>query len=164
MVTINNQVKEYDFTGNTKVGLFIAAGGFEDRALTFATRLRNSCCSIEDSLLLHYKSQHQENEPNYNCLRTRLKEIVGKNPKTASVHADTPIQSSGEIKRKIEGIASQITDRTALVDISGMTHLWALSSIQACLSCGFRTSVVYTEAKRYFPPEQDRQQVHRWPG
>jgi hypothetical protein len=159
MIMIDNQVKEFDFKGQITFGLFVSAGGFEDRSIAFAKRLRKSRCFIEDSLLLHYMSQQQVNEENYQNLRYRLNEIIGKEPQTVTVHADMPIQSSGEIRKKIEEIAPRIVKHTAIIDISGMTHMWAINTIHACLSCGFRTTVVYTEAKWYFPSKRDQQKV-----
>jgi hypothetical protein len=85
--------------------------------------------SSEDSLVLRYESQSEDNEPNYRRLNFRLKEIVGKEPEKAPVHADKPIQSSGEIRGKVEDVASRIINRTVLIDIPRMTHLWALSTI-----------------------------------
>jgi len=157
----NNKVREFDFSSHIAVGLFVGAGGFENRAVSFVKRLRKSRLKVEESLLLQYDSQREDNEPNLNRLRLRLMEIVGREPQKVSIHADKPIKSSGEIKRRVEEIAASIIERTAIVDISGMTHLWALSAIHACLSCGFQTSVVCTEAKGYFPPKGDQRKVVR---
>jgi hypothetical protein len=54
-----------------------------------------------------------------------------------------------------------MSSRTVLIDISGMTHLWALGAIHACLSCGLSVAVIYTEARSYFPPKQELQKIVR---
>ena len=49
------------------------------------------------------------------------------------------------------------------MDISGMTHLWAVSAVHACLGCGLRTAVVYTEAASYYPHRSvERRLVRAW--
>lgn len=163
MVDINGGTKEFDFGNDIEAGLLVAAGGFEGRAITFIKKLRKSSCTFEHSLLIEYESQPGDNEENYKWLRERLKKLIGKNPRKVSVHSDRPVQSCGDIKSEIETIASKVVDKTAWIDISGMTHLWALATIHACLSSGFRTFVVFTEAKRYFPLKQDKKKlVQAW--
>jgi len=137
------------------------AGGFEDRAVAFAKRLLPSRTSIGACLLLHYQSQLKENEPNFLYLSRQLRAISGREPVPVSVHADTPVQSYARIRTAIHEIASTAGERTALIDISGMTHLWALGIIDACVCSGFRSTVVYTEARSYFPLKRDRHRLVR---
>jgi len=75
----------------------------------------------------------------------------GTSLQVAQVSADSPIQSCSEIKAKIDQVAGGLINRSAFVDISGMTHLWALSAIHECISAGLRTEVIYTEARSYYP-------------
>lgn len=157
----SKNVKEYDFSADTKAGLLVCAGGFEDRAVAFVKRLKKTRCSIEHSLLIQYKSQKQDNEPNYLTLHERLPKLLGKLSKRVSVHSNTPIASCGKIRERIAKISERIEHKTALVDISGMTHLWALATIHACIACNFRVTVIYTEARSYFPLKRDENKLLR---
>jgi hypothetical protein len=157
----DTQLLEFDFKKRLSTGLLVCAGGFEHRATAFSRRLDSALCSIEDTILFRYESQREDNDPHYNFLRTRLLRIAGTEPHAVSVNADTPIRSCARIRERIESISAGLEERTALIDISGMTHLWALATVDACLSCGLRTSVVFTEARYYFPSETETRKVVR---
>jgi hypothetical protein len=151
---IRNGPKEFDFDSLTTAGLIIGVGGFEDRSITFFKRLKRTHCSIEHPLLLHYRSQATDNEENHLRLMLKIKQLTGKRPTLIPIHAEHPIQSSVKIEETIKALASQVENRTAIIDISGMTHLWALTTIHSCVSNGFYTKVVYTEARSYFPTQR----------
>ncbi|MEW6183652.1 MAG: hypothetical protein AB1500_10860 [Bacillota bacterium] len=151
--------KEFDFNNDTEAGLIICAGGFEHRSLAFPRRIRKSRCSFESALILHYESQREDNQPNYIRLGDRLAELVGGTPEIVPVNANTPIQSIAAVKSKISDIYPKLSNRSALIDISGMTHLWAIGAIHYCLTHGFRISVVYTEARWYFPLKRDKKRL-----
>jgi hypothetical protein len=108
---------------------------------------------------LRYKSQEEENASNFNRLKLRVKEIINSEPAVVDINADKPIQSYLDIKSKIGDIASQINYKVAYIDISAMTHLWALSVIHSSLTNGFRTAVIYTEARSYFPPKREENKI-----
>jgi hypothetical protein len=152
---------DFDFDHQTTAGLLVVAGGFEDRAITLAKRLSKANIVAEESIVLHYESQRSDNEPNFRFLQTRLQSLIGKEPHAVPVHADTPVQSYARIRTKIHQIASYVNEQTAVVDISGMTHLWALGTIDACFSAGLRVLVAYTEARWYFPRKQDTKRLVR---
>lgn len=157
--TFNN----YDFSSKTEAGLLVCTGGFEDRAIVFPKKLRKSRCTIEKTLVLKYLSQKSDNNPNYQIIKKRLQEVTGNMSESAEVHSDKPIKSYGQIKAKIQEISSGVQNRKALVDISGMRQIWALGTIHACLSCGLSTSVVYTEARWYFPLKRNKDKlVEAW--
>ena len=157
------QITEFDFTSNIKAGLLVCAGGFENRSMSFLFRLRKSRCQFEHTIVLHYESQQEDNERNFKKLTSRLQVINKQEPETVSVNAARPIMSISDIKASVQRISSQIDDRTAIVDISGMTHLWAIGTINACITCGFQTSVIYTEARWYFPLKRDwKPLVNAW--
>ena len=153
--------ESFDFASSLTKGLLICAGGFEDRSLACARRLRRSNTDIEDSLILRYESQSDDNEANFGELEHRLNYIVGRRPKVVSVNSDTPIESGLAIRTAVEAIVGGLADHTALVDVSGMTNLWALSSIHASLTCGLRVSAVYTEARSYYPPRHEHKKIVR---
>jgi len=157
------EIREYDFSRPTATGILICAGGFEDRALAFVSRLRKSSCSVEAPLVLHYESQREDNEPNFERLVSRLRALTGLDAKSIDVHADRPVRSFEEMRAKIVTAAKEVRERSAIVDVSAMTHLWALGAIHACLTAGLRTSVVYTEARWYSPLKRDaRALVRAW--
>ena len=134
-------LREFDFKEVVKADLLIVAGGFERRSCIFAERLRKSRTSINNSLLLQYESQPNDNDPNRIKLESLLEGITKKSPNKVLIHARKPLESSARIRNKISELASHSISQTVLVDISGMTHLWALTTIDACLNSNFSTSV-----------------------
>jgi len=152
-------LKEFNFSSHDETGLLVCAGGFEPRSIAFVDRLRKTRCSFEKALVLQYESQRNDNEPNYKHLFHKLKTIMKFQPKVVFVNSDKPIQSCSNIKTKIGELAIKIVNKSAYVDISGMTHLWAISAIHACVSLGFRTSVIYTEARWYYPPKREQHKI-----
>ena len=48
------------------LGLLVCCGGFEDRSLTFPRRLLDVGAKADNVALLHYQSQREDNEDNYN--------------------------------------------------------------------------------------------------
>jgi hypothetical protein len=144
----------YSFSDRTETGLVVAAGGFEDRARSFLKKTARARFSAERGVLLRYESQRLDNEPNFLANWDRMMSLVSagsEGMECVPVSSDTPIQSCGLIRACIEQVAETLSNRAAIIDISGMTHLWALSAIHDCVSCGLRTEVVYTEAKSYRP-------------
>jgi hypothetical protein len=143
----------FSFAQSKDVGLVVAAGGFEKRATAFLARVRRGKVRAEAGILLRYETQRLDNEPNFLLNRDFLQTLMPKGifVQVAQVSADSPIQSCSEIKAKIDQVAAGLKNRCALVDISGMTHLWALSAIHECISAGLRTEVIYTEARSYYP-------------
>ncbi len=154
-------LEEFNYADQTVAGLLVCAGGFEDRSIAFAKKLNRARCEIERALVLQYQSQPEDNEANFGRLMSRLERLVKSQPESIAVDANTPIQSSLRIKARIEQVAQTMEDRGAIIDISGMTNLWAIDSIHACVSCGLQTSVVYTEARWYYPPKWQHQRVVR---
>lgn len=151
----------FDFTSELTKGLLVCAGGFEDRSLAFARRLRKRNINIEESVILQYESQREDNDTNFRELEYLLEKVTGKKPNVTPVNANTPLESCLAIKTVIEETAPGLRDYTALVDISGMTNLWALSSIHAVLRCGLDCSVIYTEARWYYPPKREQNRIVR---
>ena len=151
----------FDFSNGVSTGLLVCAGGFEDRAIAFARKLPRRRCAIEDSLILRYQSQKEDNETNLNELTQLLESAIGKKPHFVSVNADNPIQSCLGIKTAIEKAARGLRNRATFIDISGMTNLWAISSIHTSLSLGLKTSVIYTEARWYYPPKTEKHKIVR---
>lgn len=156
---MRGKLKEFNFKEIVSTGLFVGAGGFEDRSLAFVKRLKKTDFNAEHYLLLDYQSQREDNAPNQQALTEKVLELSEISPSKVCVNAKKPIHSSAQIEQCIKRISSQIENRSALIDISGMTHLWALTTIHSCLKNGFKTSVVYTEAKSYFPRKSSRRQL-----
>lgn len=157
--------KEFDFAKGFSTDLLVCAGGFEDRAQTFVTRLNSEKTSIGDAIILRYESQRSDNEKGYGSLRVRLDELTSGRVVSVPVHADTPVNSLTEVRRKVAVRAEDGGARSITVDISGMTHLWALGTIDAGLMSGLDVQVIYTEAASYFPLKKDRTQLlEAWRG
>jgi hypothetical protein len=155
-------METYSFLDHRETGL--AAGGFEDRAITFLKRTARARFSAERGVLLRYESQRLDNEPNFLANRDGMASLVStgrEGVEVVPVSSDTPIHSCGSIRASIEQVAGTLSNRAAIVDISGMTHLWALSAIHDCVSYGLRTEVVYTEAKSYRPLRSEWRTMQR---
>ncbi|MDP3048161.1 MAG: hypothetical protein Q8N12_01875 [Thermodesulfovibrionales bacterium] len=161
MIKTENKIKEFNFSLNTQYGLFVCAGGFEERSITFVSKVKKTQFETQASLLVQYLSQQNDNAPNFKILKDKLTNLIGKEPEMVSVHSDRPIQSFEEIKNKIGKIVGDLKKNTALIDISGMTHLWAIATIHACLSCGMHTYVTFTEAMWYYPLKSDYHKLIR---
>lgn len=149
-------LRELDRDLPVSAGLFVGAGGFETRASAFARQLPSGSV-FSKMLLFHYKHQRVDNERGFERVRGALRTRLGSTPSELELDSEEPIASSRRIGRAINHLA--IPERTAVIDISGMTHLWALSTLHACLSRGMRTTVVYTESQSYYPRKQERQKV-----
>lgn len=143
----------FPFRELREVGLIVAAGGFEERATAFLSRVKRNKVRPEAGILFRYETQRLDNEPNFLLNRDLMQALMpkGTSLQVAQVSADSPIQSCSEIKAKIDMVAAGLINRSAFVNISGMTHLWALSAIHDCISAGLRTEVIYTEARSYYP-------------
>lgn len=151
-------VTNFNYGETFRTGLLICAGGFETRSLTFAKRLEKHC-EVEKVLILRYESQREDNEPNFIKLYALIEEKTGKVPEVIPVDANYPILSCVNVKARIESLTAQLTDRRAFIDISGMTHLWALYVIHACLTYGLKSYVIYTEARWYYPPKNEQKKI-----
>jgi len=150
-------MEPFSFRDGKECGLLIAAGGFEERSTTFLRRLRRGTFKFEQALLLRYESQRLDNEPNFLFSRDRLGALDSdrREPEVVSVSADTPAQSFGHIRSAINQAAARLNNRIAVIDISGMTHLWALACIHGCVTSGLRVEIVYTEARIYHPLQSE---------
>jgi hypothetical protein len=152
-------IKVVNFIDNLAAGLIICAGGFEDRSITFIKHLSKNNTCIQEAICLHYESQKEDNELNYNKVMTHIKRILGREGLSVSVNADMPVLSYSSIKTEIEKAASKISNTNVIIDISGMTNQWSLGVIDACLTCRLNVSIAYTEAKWYYPSKGESQTI-----
>lgn len=155
---------EWDFSIRSAPGLAVCAGGFERRSVAFASRLRKGRFWTERSLILRYENPPAtENEANFLRVKRRMHLLCRSEPESITVSDDRSVQSSQEIQSRIGELAKRISSRTAIIDISGMTHLFAVSCLHACLVSGLRTTIAYSEAKSYFPSKAMwRKVVRAW--
>lgn len=154
-------MQTYNYNDKLNAGIVITAGGFEDRALTFANKLRKRNVNVENNIILRYTSQPDDNNSNYEKLFKRMKWLMEKDPYEVEIDAEMPVKSSENIKKMIENISRKCNIKTAFIDISGMTHLWAISALNACVLKGFQTNVIYTEAKWYYPKRYELNRLLR---
>src|ERR1700722_14969560 len=154
MIVPRNECDPTDFTflPGWTAGLVFCAGGFEQRSVAFVSRVDETRLTVERGLILRYQNPPTlENEANYKLTKKRLRLLCQRDPDTLQVNENRSVQSSQNLQSKISELSSRIESRTAFIDISGMTHLLAVSRLHACLTSGLRTYVIYTEAKSYFP-------------
>lgn len=156
---MENKQVEIDFTCEAFEGLLICIGGFEARSVAFAKKLNKRNCKFEKVLIIRYESQKLDNEKNFLYLEEKLKKLIKKNIYHVSVSSDYPIKSIQRIKDRIKSISHILGNCQVLIDISGMTHLWATGVIHACLSRKMKTNIIYSEAKSYYPSERSKDKL-----
>ncbi len=149
----------FEFGNQPIGGLLVCAGGFEERSLTFLKRLRRPQAAFDDCVVLRYESQQGDNEANYHHLRAQLSRLGMSNPHVVPITSDNAVLSATQIRECIRAVTSALQRRCAYVDVSAMTHLWATVAIHASLSCALATNVIYTEAERYSPSENEMPDV-----
>lgn len=152
-------IEEFNFRDKLEAGLFICAGGFENRAKTFLKKSEKEFLTTDYSLILHYESQKNDNENNFEWIKKRIGVFSKKTPSIVSIHADKPIISCILLQEEILRLAAKVRNKKVIIDISGMTHLWALKTIHSCVSSGLDIKIIYTEAKTYFPVKSQKDQV-----
>jgi hypothetical protein len=152
------QLSEFDFRTKLSAGILVTAGGFENRATAFARQLSKRS-HFSEAVVFHYENQRNDNESGFCDIRRSLKQVLGLTPMELEIDADQPIDSCRRIRKAIRDLAAKEMDRSAVIDVSGMTHLWALGAVHACLANGFRTRIIYTESKSYYPRKGERRKV-----
>ena len=145
-------IHEFDFTSKVPYGLFIAAGGFDKRALTFIRRAYVRKFNIEQAILLRYVTQREDNEPNFNRLMTRVKKFTN-NVEIIDVDVHKPDKILKELAEKVRFASKSLNSLSAVIDISGMAHVLICCCLRAADNNLLQTSVVYTEASDYYPRE-----------
>ena len=145
-------IPEFDFTSKVPYGLFIAAGGFDKRALTFIRRAYVRKFNIEQAILLRYVTQREDNEPNFNRLMTRVKKFTN-NVEIIDVDVHKPDKILKELAEKVRFASKSLNSLSAVIDISGMAHVLICCCLRAADNNLLQTSVVYTEASDYYPRE-----------
>ena len=153
------KLKEFDFQTSLDVGLLIAAGGFENRALTFSGKINKDKNFIEDSLILKYESKYIGNDDNYKKLSKLLFEITGRQPEIVDINLDFPLKSCENIKNAINKKKNEISKNNVIIDISALTNLYITASLHSCIEASLKTKIVYTEARYYFPPKKEKEKI-----
>ena len=75
------------------------------------------------------------------------------------VDSDRPTLSVYAISEVVGRLAAEHSIRTALVDISGLTQMFGVAALHACVSRGIMESVFYAEAESYFPLQEDGDRI-----
>lgn len=147
-------VPEFEFASNVSYGLFIAAGGFEKRDLSFVRRVNTRKFNIEQAILLRYVTQREDNEQNFNRLMTYVKKFTN-NIEIVDVDVHMPDRTLLKIAEKVHLASTYLNNRSAVIDISGMAHVLICCCLRAVDTNFFQTSLVYTEADDYYPRESE---------
>ncbi len=151
-------ISRFNFAGKVSYGLFIAAGGFEKRALSFARRAHVHKFKIEQAILLRYITQQKDNEPNFKRLVDRVKKFTN-NIKIIDVDVGIPDRFLKELTEEVRSVSTFLESRSVTMDVSGMAHVLICCCLRAVDICALQTSVVYTEANDYYPRESKRRVV-----
>lgn len=147
-------IVEFDFASNVSCGLFIAAGGFEERVLAFIHRVNVSKFGIEQAILLRYVTQREDNEPNFSRLVTQVEKFTD-NIEIIDADIHNPDKFLKELVEKMHSASTSLISRSAVIDISGMADVLICCCLRAADINLLQTSVVYTEARDYYPREPE---------
>lgn len=147
-------LSEFDFASNASYGLFIAAGGFEKRALTFVRRVDIRRMRIHQAVLLRYMTQQEANDPNFSRLATRVSKLATQT-EIIDVDVDMPDRFLQQLVEKVRSVSASLKRKSVLIDISGMAHVLICCCLRAADVSLLETSVVYTEAQDYYPRESE---------
>lgn len=145
-------IVEFDFASKVSYGIFIAAGGFEKRILTFIRRVNSSKFSIEQAILLRYVTQQKDNEPNFSRLVAQVAKFTD-NIEIIDVDVNLPDKFLKELVEKVHFVSTSLNSHSAVIDISGMAHVLICACLRAVDINQLQTLVVYTEAEDYYPRE-----------
>lgn len=147
-------ISEFDFASKVSYGLFIAAGGFEKRALSFVQRSHIRKFGIERAILLRYITQQEDNEANFNRLRSRVEKFTN-NIETIDVDVNSPDKFLKELVEKVCSASTYLNSHSAVIDISSMANVLICCCLRAVDINKLQTLVVYTEAEDYYPRKSE---------
>lgn len=147
-------ITEFDFASKMSYSIFIAAGGFEERALTFIRRVNVDKFSIEQAVLLRYVTQREDNEPNFSRLVAQVEKFTD-NIEIIDVDVRKPDKFLRKLVEKVHFASTSLIGRSAVIDISGMADVLICCCLRAADINLLQTSVVYTEASDYYPREPE---------
>src|SRR6266852_5887676 len=102
------RLTEYRFDEPTPSGLFICAGGFEDRAISFVHGLTRRHFRFASSMVLCYESQFPENQPNFSYLLERLRYFQATTPEVIGVSSKKPNQSLRALREAVIAASSKL--------------------------------------------------------
>jgi hypothetical protein len=147
-------ISEFNFTDKAPYGLFLAAGGFEKRALTFVRRVDVRKFKIEKAILLRYITQHEDNEPNFNRLKSRVERFT-ENIEIIDVDIDIPDKFMRNLVEKVRFASASLNNRSVVIDISSMAHVLICFCLRSADISQLQTRIVYTEASDYYPRKSE---------
>jgi len=141
---------EFDFSVNSHCDLFIAAGGFEKRALSFVRRVNPQNFRASKAILLRYQTQHEDNEPGYKRLQSKTSGFA-KDLITVDVDIEVPDRLISSLMKVMDFPPGIPGSRSAIIDVSGMAHVVICCCLRSLDRGQFKTKVVYSEARDYYP-------------
>lgn len=148
------KLNEYDYNKKISCDLFIAAGGFEKRALTFMKKSKKTTLKINKAVLLRYLKPLDNNEKNFKALFNLVQEFTN-DIEIIDIDIEFPDIIINRIKEKIYQISLNIKNKNTIVDISGMAHILICGCLFALDNYHFNNTIIYTEANDYFPQKKD---------
>lgn len=158
---MHHELKSYNFSADSSAGMLICCGGFENRATTFVRKISRKYFRFQKALLLHYESQRADNQANFSFLSERISELSGHQPDVVKVDSRDPNKSFNSIAQPVMEEARKLKHGKAVIDISGMSQMLAVATIHACYLARLEVTIVYTEARSYFPTKSEGERIAR---
>lgn len=142
------ELQPFDIKRLTPPSTLIFATGFEPRSLHIASELQSQQFQTQSCILIEYEPQHKGN------LVTEAKRVARSLIKAkGSLHSLKYTRfSPDDFLDNLDSLISQnILSKHVIVDISAMSKFLILLLLSTLFDHGFTVTVVYTEAKTYFP-------------
>ncbi len=123
--------------------VFVAAAGFEARALRGAQVLVDAGVPLVSCVLLEFRERViPRNEENHRILASVLRQ---------SVAEGTILHRQIETVESIWEDIPKISEVRTIIDISGMPHSIILRALRSAANAAIQPLVLYTEAESYYP-------------
>src|SRR5262249_46070469 len=140
----------YDFATRRRFGLFVAAGGFEERSTAFLRRLDPRAQQFDSAIFVQYDGGGPRDEENLARLNRHASRVHIAEVQTICVDASTPVWGAAVLSETVLESSRSLANQDVVIDISGLTRAWALTAIHSAVSAGARVTVIYTEAQIYY--------------
>ena len=142
--------------------LYICAGGFEDRVRGILSRIElvNMEKVFDYSIILKYVTHIDDNKNNLLYLEDKMKLISKNILPNVEIDISNILNSNKHLIENFQPLINFNIDQI-FVDISGMSNFLILLILKALLKFfpNRNIKILYTEAKLYFPNEEEQKQI-----
>lgn len=135
--------------------VFIGAAGFEERSVAVFRHLQPGTTLFGCALIFRYRNSEPYDNERAADMRHSLETMCLEDPQIVEVDADEPTASVHRIFNAIKRARDEMGISSAIIDVSGMTQMFGISTIHGCRENGIAEAIFYSEADEYFPLENE---------